>query len=126
MLIFDSGNLDREMIFFYIPEKRFKCLLNNREGDVVPGYIAFEEQVCFEAFRAHPKLALVEVAAVKHIHLVDIWNIKNSIQLQVTHARSRFLPSFSGGTRRGGLTVFHETSGQCPVILARLYGSLTK
>ncbi|MNM84472.1 hypothetical protein D3C81_965620 [compost metagenome] len=83
----------------------------------------FLEQPHLQAFDTDSEIKVRQFGAEEHVHLVDVWQVEQLVQVHAADPGAGLLDGFATGGLVQGFAVFHETGGQGPEAAAWLDGA---
>lgn len=94
-----------------IVEIVLQCGLHHGKGYLIPRYFGFCEHRHFQRLGSGSEVQVCQFGTEKHIHLVDFGKIEQRVEAIALNRDycTGFFCSFSNGTDKTGLTIFHIT-----------------
>src|SRR5688572_11843260 len=107
-----------------ILEEVLERAADHRERELVPGELILGGELHFEAFDSGRDVRVEELRAEHQVHLADVRDRVDGVQVDDFHPRIRFLHGLTRGALGCRFVVLHEARRQGPEPVAGLDGTL--
>lgn len=84
------------------------------------------EQLNLKAFLSGGEVQVDQFGAKQHIHLIDMRQVEQGVEAEVTYSGAGFFMGFTRGGLFQGFAILHKTSWQGPVAAPGFNGASTQ
>ncbi len=122
----DNSLSKRELPSIPISEIAFESVSDHREGELIPGNVAFPVEPNRQAFLACRKVEVGEFCSIEHIDLRDMRQAEEGIEFKIVNASVSFLQRFPSCALLDSLSIFKKARWKRPFSASGLNRALTE